>query len=63
MVEEQQEVREQIYGYTATGTFKEKFDQPCRFRTARCPNDCGHGGPVFTFHLEQIEVYENPDSK
>ena len=60
---ENNEVRELIFGYKTKATFKGAENRPCRHRTSRCPNECGHGGMVYTFHIDSIEVQNNPDSK
>jgi len=31
--------------------------QPCRFRTAQCPNECGHGGSVAVFEVVRYLEY------
>jgi hypothetical protein len=36
-----EEVRELMFSYEAHCTFVEKKEQPCRFRTSLCPDQCG----------------------
>lgn len=56
------ETRETMYSYASTSTFMGSKHQPCRFRTALCPHQCGHATNVFTFQLDRLTVMKNEES-
>ena len=52
--------RELLSSHSVTATFKGLVEHPCRFRTSRCPHDCGHGGTVAEFGVVDYLDYERP---
>ena len=60
---EPSEQREQMYAYTAeSATFLGTRHQPCRFRTALCPDACGHATNMYQFRLDALTVVKNDAS-
>ena len=58
------EHREVMYAYSSSScTFVGMRHQPCRFRTALCPDRCGHATNVFTFQLDNLAVTKNEESR
>lgn len=58
------ETREVMYAYSSSScTFVGMRHQPCRFRTAQCPDRCNHAKNVFTFLLDNLAVTKNDQSR
>ena len=46
--------RELLSIHKTVATFDGLTEQQCLFRTALCPNECGHGGTTATFSIKKV---------
>ena len=46
--------RELLSVHKTVATFDGLTEQQCLFRTALCPNECGHGGTTATFSIKKV---------
>ena len=46
--------RELLSVHKTVATFDGLTEQQCLFRTALCPNECGHGGTTGTFSIKKV---------
>jgi len=50
--------RELLSVHKTVATFDGLTEQQCLFRTALCPNECGHGGTTATFSIKKVCSYK-----
>lgn len=56
------ETRELLSRHSTIATYAGTEEQRCRFRTALCPDKCGHGSTVARFDIVEYLAYEQPAS-
>ena len=49
-----------LASHKTLATFGQLVDQPCMFRTSLCPHQCGHGGQVAIFDVDEYVAYDKP---
>jgi hypothetical protein len=54
------ETRQLLSLHETEATFSGLVNQPCRHRTAECPDRCDHGGTVAEFRVDAYRRYEKP---
>lgn len=52
--------REMLAKHQTRATFQGIRQQPCRFLTSLCPNECGHASNVAVFSIDEYLHYEKP---
>ena len=48
--------RELLSVHKTVATFDGLTEQQCLFRTALCPEECGHGGTIATFSIKKVKI-------
>ena len=48
--------RELLSVHKTVATFDGLAEKQCLFRTALCPNECGHGCTVATFSIKKVSI-------
>ena len=51
---------EQLAHNTVTAIYERVMERPCHFRTADCPDKCGHGMRVAIFRVVSNDSYDRP---